>query len=533
MPSAMRPASIWLVDDSRTQLAITEQSLGSGYHFERFEDGPSVLQRLTETSRLPDLLILDWVMPGMSGDEVCRFLRANPATRELPIVIFTASRTGTDDVVCALDSGANDYVAKPFVTEELRARVGAILRAGQVKRAAERERLRMTAINKLGRALLQAGSDADAILCELAGTLVGSLCDGCSVTLVTGAGSRSAVTQHRSTRGAELLGSLAGISDPVLHAFISEEAAIAELPPRYAGYIRACGLRGLAVMAIPVRGLAHGVVTLTRDHPSDPFDPYDLAAIETCLEHTGLALEAAIRSEAERATTRFHEQMLGIVGHDLRNPLAAMTMGIELLRASPPTHERESVITRLDNSVRRMATIVEQLLDVTRARLGTGIALDRRALTLRPLITGVLDELRLAYPATAFELRGDDVGGIWDGDRLAQVISNLAGNAAQYGRVGGPVTVEISRTDGAATIAFLNYIRDAPIARDLLETLFDPFKRGRDTARRGGLGLGLYIVREIVTAHGGTIEVTSDDAGTAFRVVLPLDHPAVAAGAMA
>src|SRR5687768_16189866 len=164
MPSAVSSASIWLVDDSRTQLAVTEQSLGSGYQFERFHDGPSVLRRLTETSRLPDLLILDWVMPGLSGDELCRHLRANPATRELPIVIFTASRTETEHVVCALESGANDYVAKPFVPEELRARVGAILRAGQVKRAAERERLRVTAINKLGRALLQAGSDADAIL---------------------------------------------------------------------------------------------------------------------------------------------------------------------------------------------------------------------------------------------------------------------------------------------------------------------------------------------------------------------------------
>ncbi|HZJ62211.1 MAG TPA: ATP-binding protein [Kofleriaceae bacterium] len=533
MASAVTPASIWLVDDSRTQLAITEQSLGSGYHFERFTDGQSMLQRLTEASRLPDLLILDWVMPGLSGDEICRFLRANPATRDLAIVIFTASRTETKDVVCALESGANDYVAKPFVLEELRARVGALLRSGQIKREGERERLRVTAINKLGRALLQAGGDADAILRELAVALVGSLCDGCSVSLVTGTGSHSAITQHRNALGAELIGSLGGIADPSLHAFTSDEQALAELPPRYAAYVHACRLRGLAVMTIPVRGLAHGVVTLTRDHPSEPFDAYDLAAIETCLEHTGLALEAAIRSEAERATTRFHEEMLGIVGHDLRNPLAAMAMGIQLLRARQLEPESESVIARLENSARRMTTIVDQLLDVTRARLGTGIELDRSALSLRPLIEDVLDELKLAYRTTAFELRGDDVFGVWDGDRLAQVISNLAGNAAQYGKIGGTVTVEVSHTDGVATIAFLNEIRDAPIARDLLETLFDPFKRGRDTARRGGLGLGLYIVREIVSAHGGTIAVTSDDAGTAFRVVLPLDVDPAAASAVA
>src|SRR5689334_2078781 len=90
-PVVSEPASIWLVDDSPTQVAFTEQALGGGYRFERFADGPSVIQHLQEAAKLPDLLILDWVMPGLSGDEVCRFLRAHPATRELPIVILTAS----------------------------------------------------------------------------------------------------------------------------------------------------------------------------------------------------------------------------------------------------------------------------------------------------------------------------------------------------------------------------------------------------------------------------------------------------------
>ena len=286
--------------------------------------------------------------------------------------------------------------------------------------------------------------------------------------------------------------------------------------------MRSCGLRGLAVMAIPVRGLAHGVVTLTRDTPSEPFDRHDLAAIETCLEHTGLALEAAIRSEAERATTRFHEEMLGIVGHDLRNPLAAMGVGIELLRLRGTDPDSERVLGRLENSARRMTTIVDQLLDVTRARLGTGIPVERRALRLEPLIAGVVDELRLAHRSTAFELRGADVEGVWDGDRLGQVISNLASNAAMYGKPGGPVVIELAQSSAAATIAISNPIRGAPIADSVLHTLFDPFQRGRGGEHPGGLGLGLYIVREIVRAHGGTIEVASAAAGTTFRVSLPL-----------
>lgn len=523
------PPQIWLVDDSRTQMAFTEHALGPGYHFERFEHGESLLQHLRETTRLPELLILDWVMPGLSGDAICRSLRADARTSELPIVIFTASRIETEDIVCALESGANDYVAKPFVPEELRARVGAILRAAQVKRAADHERLRVTTINKLGRALFQAGNQIDAILRELATALVESLCDGCSAMLLSGAGAGSAITVHRTAAGKALLESLGGVTDPVLHSFTSSEQALASLPASYAGYIRECGLRGLAVMAIPVRGLAHGVVTLTRDQRSEPFDRPDLAAIETCLDHTGLALEAAIRSETERATTRFHEEMLGIVGHDLRTPLAAMTIGIEVLRARTPEAEDQPVLRRLENSARRMATIVDQLLDVTRARLGTGIPIDRRTLRLHPLIAGVVDELRLAYRTTVFEVRGDDIEGVWDGDRLGQVISNLASNAAQYGRAGGPVTIELSCDGRTATIDIVNQIRDAPIAKEVLDTLFDPFQRGRSSQHPGGLGLGLYIVREVVSAHGGTIDVESSTSGTTFRVALPLDfHRTVA-----
>jgi signal transduction histidine kinase len=513
---------VWLVDDSRTQLAFTEHALGAGYAFERFEDGPSVIQRLGDASKLPDLVLLDWVMPGLSGDEVCRFLRANPATRELPIVMVTASRVETQDIVWALESGANDYVAKPFVAEELRARVGAVLRAHQVKLASDRERLRVTAINKLGRALFQAGTSIEAILRVLADTLVESLCDGCAATLLIGSGTSSTIARHRTVQGTSLLEALAGLTDPHVRELASAEEALATLPQCYGDYVRALGLRGLAVIAIPMRGVGHGIITLTRDPPSEPFDRHDLAAIETCLELTGFALEAAIRFEAERATTRFHEEMLGIVGHDLRNPLSAMVVGIELLRARAADKESTSVLGRLENSAHRMTKIIDQLLDVTRARLGTGIPVERRALRLEPLIAGVLDELRLAHRTTVFELRGDDVEGTWDGDRLGQVVSNLASNAALYGKPGGPVTIELAHSDGVATIAVSNPTRGAPIAQSVLATLFDPFQRGRGRDHPGGLGLGLYIVREIVRAHGGTIEASSTDAGTTFRVTLPL-----------
>ncbi len=522
----IRPFLIWLADDSRTQMAFTERALGGDYQFERFDNGTSVIERLQTAERLPDVLLLDWMMPGLTGDEVCRRIRTTDSTRELPVVIVTASRVETEDVVVALDSGANDYVAKPFAPEELRARVSAILREAQVKRAAEQERRRVVTINKLGRALLQAENKVDVILGELATALVAGLCDGCTANLLPGATAGCTVVRHRSPDGAALLEPLGGITDPVVHGFASTERALTGLPSRYAAYVRACGLRGLAVMILPVRGLAQGVVTLTRDQPSEPFDAHDLAAIETCLEYAGLAIEAAIRSEAERATTRFHEEMLGIVGHDLRNPLAAMAVGIELLRARETDPASVGVIQRIENSARRMTTLVDQLFDVTRVRLGGGIPIAPQELDLHTLVSNVLDEVRLAHRKTVFELRGESVRGTWDPGRLGQVIANLTTNAAVYGRPGGPVIVEIAEADGVASLVVSNPVRDVPVAPDLLKTLFDPFKRGRSGNHPGGLGLGLYIVQEIVHAHNGTITVTSTADGTTFRALLPVEAAA-------
>nr|MDQ3336532.1 HAMP domain-containing histidine kinase [Myxococcota bacterium] len=181
---------------------------------------------------------------------------------------------------------------------------------------------------------------------------------------------------------------------------------------------------------------------------------------------------------------------------------------------------------RINNSVRRMMSIVDQLLDVTRSRIGQGIQVAPKATNLTGLVTGVIDELRLAHPKTSFEVSGDAIQGSWDPDRLEQVISNLVGNAAQYGRDDAKVSITISKANEVATIAVHNQIRGAPIAEEQLRTMFDPFMRGSAREHKNGLGLGLYIVREIVKAHGGAIEVDSTPNGTVFRVALPLSQSA-------
>jgi signal transduction histidine kinase len=126
------------------------------------------------------------------------------------------------------------------------------------------------------------------------------------------------------------------------------------------------------------------------------------------------------------------------------------------------------------------------------------------------------------YPKAKFELRAPgEIRGAWDPDRLGQVISNLASNAAQYARIEEPIAIELAERPDEVMINVHNAVRDTPIDPATLLVLFEPFRRGHATGHHAGLGLGLYIVHAIITAHRGSIAVESTHAGTVFRVVLP------------
>jgi len=116
-----RRPRVWIADDSPTEAKITQRTLGDGYEIEYFNDGSLVVERIADGATLPDLLLLDWVMPGMQGDEVCRFLRSHERTRALPIILVTASRVETADIVAGLAAGANDYVPRRDLTIPRRA----------------------------------------------------------------------------------------------------------------------------------------------------------------------------------------------------------------------------------------------------------------------------------------------------------------------------------------------------------------------------------------------------------------------------
>ncbi|MEO6598913.1 MAG: PAS domain-containing sensor histidine kinase [Polyangiaceae bacterium] len=243
------------------------------------------------------------------------------------------------------------------------------------------------------------------------------------------------------------------------------------------------------------------------------------------VEATNRALAEQRAALAEKARIQqFQERFLAILGHDLRNPLASIDMGLGILREQTNDPSALRVLGRMQSSSSRMSRMIAQILDLTRSRLAGGLELDLRVMDLRDTLTKIVDELRTAHPASAIECVAPHAS-IWgDPDRMEQVFSNLIGNAVLHGEPAKLIVVRAELEHDVVNISVHN--EGEPIPADLQPKLFDAFRRGEResrTAKTAGLGLGLYISWEIVRAHGGRIEVESSaDRGTTFRVKLPL-----------
>jgi PAS domain S-box-containing protein len=227
--------------------------------------------------------------------------------------------------------------------------------------------------------------------------------------------------------------------------------------------------------------------------------------------------------EEKARIQEFQERFLAILGHDLRNPLASIEMGAGILRQLPQEPAAIRIIDRMHSSSLRMSRMIEQILDLTRTRLAGGIELNPRPMDLRDLIAHIAEELHLVYPERKIELRSELLPGVWDPDRLEQVFSNLIGNALLYGDPATPVGVD-GRVDG--DLVLVDVHNGGPSIPDEIQSaIFSPFRRGERDSRSSkteGLGLGLYISREVAIAHGGGIDLRSAvDEGTTFRVTLP------------
>jgi signal transduction histidine kinase len=229
--------------------------------------------------------------------------------------------------------------------------------------------------------------------------------------------------------------------------------------------------------------------------------------------------EAALKQQAE-----FEQQLVGIVSHDLRNPLNVIQLASTVLLQSGEHDERTmKALARIASSTGRAIRLVRDLLDFTQARLGGGIPIVPKALDLHVLARQTMDEVQTTHPERDLELAACGNGeGVWDPDRLAQVLTNLISNALKYSPPNTPVRVQTDGFGDEIELRVHNW--GAPIPAEARARLFQPMHRAsaQVSPAERSVGLGLFIVKEIVTGHGGRIDVRSDEPdGTTFTVRLP------------
>ncbi|HEX6031476.1 MAG TPA: HAMP domain-containing sensor histidine kinase [Tepidiformaceae bacterium] len=305
-----------------------------------------------------------------------------------------------------------------------------------------------------------------------------------------------------------------------------QEPLTEKLVPHLAGLIGASPECFLGVPLV-VAGAIKGILVVIRAEPSTETEQ-DEWLLSALADQAAAALERSRLGEIGE----FREQLIGIIGHDLRNPLSTIEMGAHLLLQRTGLGEVETEVARkIARSAAIAARLIDQLLDLTRSRLGGGITIDQKRFDMMDVCRQVIGEAELAHPDRPLRVaaRGDLIG-MWDRDRMYQVPSNLVGNAVQHGEPRSTIDLRI---DGGETQVLIEVVsRGEPIPPEMLPFIFDAFRKGRTVhqAQPQGLGLGLFIAQEIARAHGGSIAATSsENEGTTFSVRLPRDAAARAA----
>lgn len=273
------------------------------------------------------------------------------------------------------------------------------------------------------------------------------------------------------------------------------------------------------------RALRSSVLTLWAADIGDSH-PVHLSDVTRFNEAVDQAVAESV-ARYEYMVKQSQNMFLAILGHDLRNPLGTVVTGSSFLMQAvdiPPKYIL--VATRMFNSGKRMSKLINDLIDFTRTHLGPGIPIRVKQGSIVAVCEEVVNELRTFHPEKQIDLHvPPQLDAIFDEGRVAQVLSNLIGNAIQYGSADVPVTVNVSSSDCNVVIAVNN--RGATIPPEKLSSVFDPMVRiaasvSADYMERTSLGIGLYISREIVHAHGGKVLLASTDAdGTTFTVTMP------------
>ena len=348
-----------------------------------------------------------------------------------------------------------------------------------------------------------AGAEVDAVAILLVG-------DDQRLRVRASAGPDQAEDGFSQAIGEGFAGTIAATGQPMLLRDASHDRIVTN------ARIRGRGTRALYGVPLVADGHVIGVAYI-GSCTANEFADEDMLLFRAMAERATAVIVRAQFVETLERTARFREQFIGILGHDLRSPLNAILGTAQFLMSKdqPPMDRLQTALPRIARSALRMERLISDLLDFTRARLGGGFSLSRTTFSLLDLAHEIVDEHRPLLSQRRLEMTGEDVTGSWDRARLAQVLSNLVGNAIEHSPDGAQIRVGVHASDGSALVEVWNEGEALPPGTKL----FEPFERG--TARGGGLGLGLYIAHEIVRAHGGGLAVRSNAGGTTFTVRLP------------
>ncbi|RKG85538.1 sensor histidine kinase [Corallococcus terminator] len=532
-PASSRDSpQVWLLEDSSLEARFTQEALSSSCEVTHFADGATLVEALGFRTP-PDVMVLDRETPGLTGLEVCRFLRGNPATALIPVLLLT-SHQRPEDVAEGLDAGANDYAFKPFRSTELVARVHGLARWGWRQRQSARDAAE--ALEQTQRHLTdeQARRDlAESTLQEVRDAEARAWRSDQRFRLAARA-TRDAIWEWEQETDSLDWSS----SDPTLVGVLESPRV-----SRYDWWREHIHPEDLPAVRKGFRDAIEGTEdTWQSAHRFRSVSGAWLDVEERAIivrDEKGRAVQvvgalkdvtARKRLEQEhRQRSDFERQLIGIVSHDLRNPLAVVLLSANLLlrrHGMEPAQEKQ--VRRIVTSTERAVRLIRDLLDFTQVRHGS-LKLHYQDLDFHALVETAVEEAQASSPTrTLTRTRDGDGDGRWDADRLAQVVGNLLGNALAYGDPETPIRVSSYVQEHEAVLEVHN--AGLPIPANVLPRLFEPMERGaahQEIRVDRSIGLGLFIVRQMVRAHGGTVTArSSPEAGTTFTVRLPRRPPA-------
>ena len=573
---------ILVIEDSATQAAALAHLLEqAGYDVVVARAGERAMELIQNGDF--DLVLSDVVMPDISGYEVARRIKADPKFREMRVVLLT-SLNDPLAIVRGVASGADSYVTKPYLPERLLARVRAeidrprrgsntvatppvdvtllgsrftiaadtehilgfvvlsyedLMLTSAAVRAAER---RARFLAEAGE-LLSASNDAEQVLKDLAQLSVPAIADLCVVDALNEDGSTRRVEVTRADSSMAALA--ASIAIPTeegalrLSDILASQRAFLDEPdtstPRGAA-LAALGVRSFITAPLIARGETLGAFTLISATNERNYGEDDVDLATDLARRAALELDNARLYQQAQQATRARDDVLGIVSHDLRNPLNTISMAANFLleiigpegltiasgAADAPPISLGPKLNIIVRAVRRANSLIEDLLDVTRIDAHL-LAVDLAMVDGQSLLDEALLDAGSGSSDGAITVthgwEGEPSRVVADRGRIFQVFSNLLGNALKFTPKGGRIDVRGRISGGEALFTIAD--TGAGIPPENLPHLFDRFWQARET-RRAGAGLGLYIAKGIVEAHGGRLWVESTlGVGTTFSFTLP------------